>query len=138
MAFGTDPPARVVPEQDLDPVPPRVGEDEQVSRKGSRLSELRTTPASVSNDLRRSMVPAARYTRVLDMKLSTGPTGPKAHLPNRTRSQEEPAASNRSRRLLQMEIARHVDFDYFCEHILVCLHAFIYRQQAFVFALHPN
>jgi hypothetical protein len=30
---GTDPPARVVPEQDLDPVPPRVGEDEQVTRK---------------------------------------------------------------------------------------------------------
>ena len=32
-SFGADPPARVVPEQDLDPVPPRVGEDEQVPRK---------------------------------------------------------------------------------------------------------
>ena len=33
-SFGAHPPARVVPEQDLDPVPPRVGEDEQVTRKG--------------------------------------------------------------------------------------------------------
>ena len=32
-AFGAAPSTRVVPELDLDPVPPRVGEDEQVPRK---------------------------------------------------------------------------------------------------------
>ena len=32
-SFGADPPARVVPEQDLDAVLPRVGENEQVTRK---------------------------------------------------------------------------------------------------------
>ena len=65
---------------------------------GSRLSESRTTPASVSNDLRRSVAPAARYTRVLERKLSTGATGQEAHRPNRTRPREEPVASNRSGR----------------------------------------
>ena len=33
QTFGTEPPARVVPEQDLDAVLPRVGEDEQVTRE---------------------------------------------------------------------------------------------------------
>ena len=62
---------------------------------GSSLRELRTTPARVSNDFLRSVAPAARYSRVLERKLSTGVIGPRVHRPNHTWPQVEPAASNR-------------------------------------------
>ena len=62
---------------------------------GSRRSDSRTTPARVSKNFLKSIAPAARYTLVLERKLSTGVTGPGAHQPNRTRSRVEPAASIR-------------------------------------------
>ena len=40
QTFGTEPPARIVPKQDLDAVLPRVGEDEQMTRERIEAKRL--------------------------------------------------------------------------------------------------
>lgn len=58
--FGADPESAAVPEQQLQPVAPRIGEQKACPLSGSHDSRSRTSPYSPSKLLRMSVAPAAR------------------------------------------------------------------------------